>query len=41
MISEMANTKVVNKDSIPITTSNFWALQVDTSGTPYTNRINN
>jgi len=31
---------VVNKDSIPITTSNFWALQVDTSGTPYTNRIN-
>lgn len=31
---------VMNKDSIPITTSNFWALQVDTSGTPYTNRIN-
>lgn len=31
---------VANKDSIPITTSNFWALQVDTSGTPYTNRIN-
>ena len=31
---------VVNKDSIPITTSNFWALQVDTSGTPYTNRVN-
>jgi len=34
-----ATSLVVNKDSIPITTSDLWALQVDTSGTPYTNRI--
>ena len=31
---------VVNKDSVPITTANAWVLTVDTSGTPYTNRVN-
>ena len=31
---------VVNKDSVPIVTTNLWALTVDTSGTPGTNRIN-
>ena len=31
---------VVNKDSIPITTSNFWVATIDTSGTPGTNRVN-
>lgn len=31
---------VTNKDSLPITSANAWVLTVDTTGTPYTNRIN-